>query len=61
MAPRGKRSSPEPGLPKSFDPYLRYAIATEFKTFESFEEGSTSCSFSWSSSGADWQLASKGE
>ena len=38
MAPRGERSSPEPGLPQSFDPYLRYAIATEFKTFEAFDE-----------------------
>jgi hypothetical protein len=25
-------------LPKSFDPYLRYAIATDFETFESFDE-----------------------
>ena len=39
MAPRGERSPPEPGFPKSFDPYLRYGIATEFKTFEFFEEG----------------------
>ena len=45
MAPRGKRSSPEPGLPQSFDPYLRYAVATEFKTFESFEEESNKLSF----------------
>ena len=39
MAPRGERSPPEPGFPKSFDPYLRYGIATEFETFEFFEEG----------------------
>jgi hypothetical protein len=38
MAPRRERSTPESGFPKSFDPYLRFAIATDFRTFESLDE-----------------------
>src|SRR3954471_10067291 len=31
---------PERELPKCFGPYLRYAIATDFRNFESFDEDS---------------------
>jgi hypothetical protein len=40
VPPRAEHPVPERSLPKCFDPYLRYAIATDFRTFESFEEES---------------------
>jgi hypothetical protein len=38
MARRAERSTPERGLPKCFQTYLRYAISTDFRNFEFFDE-----------------------
>jgi hypothetical protein len=38
MAEPSEPSGPEPNFPTCFDPYLRYAIATDFKNFELSDE-----------------------
>lgn len=37
MAPRKEPTAPDGDLPECFDPYLRYAIATNFENFELFD------------------------
>ena len=51
-----------PILPKCFDPYLRYAISTDFRYFELFRPGkAVSCFSSWSSRSPDGERLRDGD